>query len=172
MLFEFQFTERRHWIFRENIFRRSVRINRQGDGHKAANQMGIAVTTEMKMGRPLVADSEFALDPYLADTASNFVDLAPRAVIDRFERAPEFDQIAVAIFPILQESKVVADGVDCRQLESRRWRSRAVYSASRPSNATLAGRLEAAWLRPLNKGNRLSESMGAKRVGPSDSAKL
>ena len=60
---------------------------------------------------------EPVLDPHLADAAAHLVGVGAGAFGEFGQFAAEFDHIAVAVFPIVEEGEIVADGVERAQGE-------------------------------------------------------
>ena len=100
MLLQPQFAETRHRVDRRDFIGSSVGIERQRYRHQAANQVGIAVAAKVKDFSAASGLPRFAFDPDLADAASDAVEFVSRRIVQRFERSPELDHIAVAIFPV------------------------------------------------------------------------
>ena len=100
MLLKPQFAETRHRVDRRDFVRRAVGIERQRYRHQAANEVRIAVAAKVKDFLAAGALPRFAFDPDLAHAASDAVEFVSRRIVQRFERSPELDHIAVAIFPV------------------------------------------------------------------------
>jgi hypothetical protein len=115
MLFEAQFAEQGPGVGRQDFARRMVGIQRQRDGDQAAHQMGIAVAPIMKRSFAAGARLLLKLEPDLADAAANLVGVVMGGLAQRFERAAEFEDIAIAVFPIVEKGEIAADRVDAGQ---------------------------------------------------------
>ncbi len=127
--FEAEFGERRARVFGKDRFRLAIGIQRESDRDQTAHQMGIAVAEEMKHRAPVGAGARFALDPDLADATAHLGRLVVRGFGQRFERLAEFEDVAVAIFPIVEKSEVLADGGDRGQDRSLERGCASPYSA-------------------------------------------
>ena len=64
---------------------------------------------------------EAVLDPHLADAAAHLVGVGARALGEFRQFAAEFDHIAIAVFPIVEEGEIVANGVERAQGGLRWW---------------------------------------------------
>ncbi len=80
--------------------------------------MRIAVAEKMQYRRGVRVRALIALDPDLANAAPNLVRLVPRRFRHWFKRTPEFDHIAVAVFPIIEEREIIADDVNFGQVSA------------------------------------------------------
>jgi hypothetical protein len=58
------------------------------------------------------SDKALAFQPYLTDAASHFVAFIVARLAKRLEGMTEFDDIAVAILPIVEGGEIVADGLE------------------------------------------------------------
>jgi hypothetical protein len=92
-----------------------VRIKRQRDGDQAAHEVGIAVAPVMEALFAAYARLSLELEPDLAYAAANLVGIVMGGLAQRLERAAELDNIAVAVFPIVEESEIFADRGDVGQ---------------------------------------------------------
>ena len=115
MLFEPELPEKRARVRRENFARRSARIERQGDGDQAAHEVRIAIAAigQNFFGAFARADAKF--EPDLADAAADLVGLVMSRLGERLQRAAEFENIPIAIFPFVKEGEIAADGVKTGQ---------------------------------------------------------
>ena len=86
----------------KNPPRRLVGEERNRDGDQASHEMRIAVAAIMEDHLALRAFSWLALEPNLADAAPHLVHAIMRRLAQRLERVTEFDDIAVAILPIVE----------------------------------------------------------------------
>jgi hypothetical protein len=62
------------------------------------------------------------LQPNLADAAANLVCIVMGSFAQRLQRAAELEDIAIAVFPIVEKGKVAADGIEACQRGVLRWR--------------------------------------------------
>jgi len=100
--------------------------------------MRIAVAAKVQDRLTVGVPAGFALEPDLADAAANLVGGVARAFAERLERAPEFDDIAIPIFPFVEESEIGADGFDRAQGRARGNVERLAYTLIRPARASCA----------------------------------
>src|SRR5947209_17193038 len=112
MLLEAEPLENRRRFGGDDLVRRPVGIKRQGQRDEAAHDMRVAVAAEMQDGLALRLAGDLRLEPDLACAALHLVGRTMRLFGQRLERAAELDQIAVAVFPLVQELKVFKDLVD------------------------------------------------------------
>ena len=143
MLLESEFAERRHGVRLEDFVCGAVRVQRERDRNQAADEVRIAVAAKMEDRPAILVRSRLALDPNLAHAPSNLVGVVVRAFGQRFQRATEFDHIAVAIFPVVQKSEVFADRFNRRQYGARGECWRHAYNPTDGSPASLESAKEA-----------------------------
>ena len=74
---------------------------------KALDDMGIAVATDHKAPAFILQN-----EPDLADASLDLVGVAILGRLERVEALAELDEIAVALFPIVEEVELVNEGVD------------------------------------------------------------
>ena len=92
-------------------FRRSVAgIKRQHDRDQAAHDMSIRIAEEDQFG--IVAVAARRMQPDLADAAGNLVHIIARMLGVGCESAAEFNDVAVALLPIIEEGEVVLDALN------------------------------------------------------------
>jgi hypothetical protein len=149
MLFESQFAERRQGVRRENLVRGTVRVERERDRHQAANEMRITVAAKVKDRPAVCICPRLALDPNLAHAASNLVGIVVSDFGQRLERAPEFDHIAVALFPVVQKGEVFANRFNRRQFDARGESWLPAYNPTDGSPASFV------WVPPMSLGARV-----------------
>src|SRR3954451_1001427 len=87
--------ENRRGVGRDDLSRRSVRIERQRQRDETAHDMRVAVTAEMQDGVAIFLASNLGLEPDLARTALHFVGSIVRLKGQRLERAAKLDQVTV-----------------------------------------------------------------------------
>jgi hypothetical protein len=66
--------------------------------------------------------ARLAFEPNLADAAAHPIRLVMGLGGQRLQRMAEFDQIAVAVIPIVEEGEISADGFDRSQGAALGWR--------------------------------------------------
>src|SRR5947209_869896 len=104
--------ENRRRFGRNDLVGRAIRIKRQRQRDETAHDMRVAVAAEMQDRLALRLAGDFRLEPDLACAALHLVGRIMCLVGQRLERAAELDQIAVAVFPLVQEFEVFKDLVD------------------------------------------------------------
>lgn len=77
--------------------------------HQTANDVGVRGALEKNEGIGTFSDAR--LQPDLAHAALHLVGVGLRSSGQRVERLAELDDIAVAVFPIVDESEIFADGI-------------------------------------------------------------
>ena len=87
-----------------------IREERDRDRDQPANDVGVAVAAIMQDHLAVGARSRLALQPYLTDAAPHLVPFIAGRLAKRLEGMTEFDDIAIAILPIVQGGEIVADG--------------------------------------------------------------
>jgi len=101
----------------------------------------------MKNRAILVTGPFLRFDPDLAYAASDAIGFVMSGFGQWFQSFSEFDHIAVAILPIVQEGEIFANGFDGGQLVSPLARRRDVYSPSAGSEASFAsGACRRTWI--------------------------
>jgi hypothetical protein len=86
-------------------------VEGEDDGDEALDDMGVRIAA--KLDRRVHAFAFGGLKPDLADAALHLVAFDARAVWQRFELAAEIDDIAVAVFPIIEKLEISNDVVEC-----------------------------------------------------------
>jgi hypothetical protein len=89
-------------VNRKNLPRRLVGKKGDRDGDQASHQMRVAVASIMEDLFAIGAFSRLALQPNLADAAPHLVHAVARRLAERLERVTQFDDITVAILPIVE----------------------------------------------------------------------
>ena len=77
--------------------------------------MRVAVAPIMEHPFPGRIRASAKLKPHLADAAANFIRVAVGSLAQGLERPTEFENIAIAILPVVEEGEVAADGVKACQ---------------------------------------------------------
>jgi len=164
MLFETKFAKERKGVQGQDFARRSVRIERQSDGHETAHEVRIAVAAIMKHGlaRRIRAFAQF--EPDLTDAAANLVRVIMRGLGERFERAAEFENIAIAIFPVVEEDKIAPNRIKTCQGGVPRVRIALLYIGMQALRAR-ASRAESGAGLALSAAPGRCEIGGAQRIG-------
>ena len=122
MLLETQFAKETKRIRRQDFASAAIRIEGKGDCDKAAHEMGIAVAPIVQHFFARRIDALAELQPHLADAAANLVRIIVGGLVQGLERAAELEDIAIAVFPIVEKGKVAADGIEACQRGVLRWR--------------------------------------------------
>ena len=115
MLLKTQFAEERPGVGSQDFANGAVRIERKRDGDKAAHQVRVAVAPIMEHPFPGRIRASAKLKPHLADAAANFIRVVVGSLAQGLERPTEFENIAIAILPVVEEGEVAADGVKACQ---------------------------------------------------------
>src|SRR6185369_14060991 len=112
MLAQAQTVEYRDRVGRKDFARRPAGIEREQDRDQAAHDVGVTVADELDLRAGGAVWPDVAREPDLAGAALNLVGVGALRLRQRLERAAEFDHIAVAIVPIIEEREVFGDLVD------------------------------------------------------------
>src|SRR5215813_9730205 len=104
--------EYRDGIGVEDVARRLAGVERKQDGDEPAHDVRVAVTDEIEPWAVGAVGPDLAGEPDLAGASLDLVGVGTLRLGQRRERPPEFDHVAVAIVPIVEERKVVRDLVD------------------------------------------------------------
>ena len=115
MLLEAQRAKGAQRVHGENLFWRPIREKRDRDRNQPANEMRVAVTAIMQDRLAVAARSRLAFQPHLTDAAPHLVALIVGRLAKRLEGMTEFDDIAIAILPIVEGGEIVADGLEISQ---------------------------------------------------------
>ncbi len=106
-----EFVEHRDRVRRQDLLRRVAGIERQQDRDQAAHDVGVAVA-EIVQPRFAAAALDLPGEPDLAGAAIDLVGGGMLGFRHRGQRAAEFDDIPVAVVPLVQQRKIVPDLVD------------------------------------------------------------
>src|SRR5665213_1965808 len=112
MLAEAEFVEHRYGVGIEDLPRGVAGIQRQQDRDQPAHDMGVAVAEIVQERLIGGAAVEPPGQPDLAGAALHLVGLRMLGFGHRVERAAEFDDVPVAVVPIVQQRKIIPDFVD------------------------------------------------------------
>jgi len=115
MLLEAQRAEGAQGVDGENLLRRSIGQKRNRDRNQSAHKVRVAVAAIMQDRLAVGAPPRLALQPHLTDAAPHLIGLVVRRLAQRLERMTEFDDIAIAVLPIVKEGEIVADGGEISQ---------------------------------------------------------
>ena len=115
MLLKTQFAEERLGVGRQDFANGAVRIERKRDGDKAAHQVRVAVAPIMEHPFPSRIRAIAKLKPHLADAAADFIRTVVGGLAQGLERPTQFENIPIAILPVVEEGEVAADGVNACQ---------------------------------------------------------
>ena len=99
----------------KNLLWRPIGEKRDRDRDQPANEMRVAVTAVMQDPLAIGARSRLAFQPYLTDAAPHLVAFIVGRLAKRLEGMTEFDDIAIAILPIVEGGEIVADGLEISQ---------------------------------------------------------
>ena len=99
----------------ENLLWRPIREKRHRDRDQPAHQVRVAVAAIVQDRLAVSAPSRLAFQPYLTDAAPHLVDFIVGRLAQWLERMTEFDDIAIAILPIVEGGEIVADGLEISQ---------------------------------------------------------
>ena len=99
----------------ENLLWRPIREKRDRDRDQSAHKVRIAVASKMKDRLAGGARSRLAFQPHLTDAAPHLVDFIVGCLAKRLEGMTEFDDIAIAILPIVEGGEIVADDLEISQ---------------------------------------------------------
>src|SRR5262249_18702080 len=111
VLAEAEFLEYGERVGRKNFLRRAAGKKRQHDRDQAAHDMGVAVAAIIDARLAVVSIDAFG-QPHLADAALHLVLRRMLLLRQWLQRATEFDDIAVAVIPLVQQLEIVPDFVD------------------------------------------------------------
>ena len=150
--------EQRDGISLHNFGAGLARAERQQDGNEAAHDMRVAVAADHQRRLAAAGLGNRRRQPNLAGAARDFVLIILQHIGKRLEHFAKFDDIAVAVLPIVEQGEVFDDVVDRRHVStipstlsrSRRWRDAtrnncrhsmlaARSSAENPSTFSCAG---------------------------------
>src|SRR6185312_14307813 len=113
MLIEAERSKNRLGIDGKDLAGALAGIEGEQDGHQATHDVGIRIALKPHDGIRTFA--ALGKEPDLANAALHPVRVVTRLIRKRWQRFTEFDDIAVAILPIIEEGKVVANGLDRRR---------------------------------------------------------
>jgi hypothetical protein len=99
----------------ENLLWRPIREERDRDRDQPANDVRVTVAAIMQDHLAVGARSRLAFQPYLTDAAPHLVAFIVGRLAKRLEGMTEFDDIAIAILPIVEGGEIVADGLEISQ---------------------------------------------------------
>jgi hypothetical protein len=114
MLAKTEFVEHRDRIGGKDLLRRVAGIQRQKDRDQTAHNMRIAVAEIIQHRLIGVMPVDLLGEPDLAGAALHLVGWGMLGFRHRIQRAAEFDDVPVAVVPVLQQRKIIPDFVDRR----------------------------------------------------------
>src|SRR5262249_17354479 len=86
-----------------------ARIDSEQDRNQSAHDMGIAVAGKSQHRAADTIRAHSGIEPDLAGAALNLVGIAMRRLRQWRQFAPQLDQIAIAIVPVVQDRKIADD---------------------------------------------------------------
>src|SRR5262249_53057324 len=111
--------EQRQRVDIKNVAGAISRVEGEQNRDQAAHDVGVAVAGETQNRLALSAPFDVGQQPHLARPARRLVGLGPRPLRQRFERAPQFDHVTIAIIPLIEQGEVRGDFVDLH--DGPRW---------------------------------------------------
>src|SRR4051812_1035418 len=112
MLAKSEFVEHGQRIRRQDLLRRVAGIKRQQDRDQTAHDVGVAVAEIVQPRFAVAAAVDLLGEPDLAGAAIDLVGRGMFRLRHRRQRAAEFDDVAVAVVPLVQQRKIIPDLVD------------------------------------------------------------
>ena len=88
---------------------RLFRIQREQDRNQAAHDMRIAIAAKFQHGSACAVRADVRGEPDLTGAAAYFIGLGMLGFRHWFERAANFDQVAITIVPIVEQREVIRD---------------------------------------------------------------
>src|SRR3984893_6648726 len=107
-----EFVEHRKGVGCKNFLRRVAGIQRQQDRDQSAHDMRVAVAEIVQQRFVGSAAVDLLCEPNLAGAALHLVYGGMLGFRHGIQRAAEFDDIPIAVVPIVQERKIIPDFVD------------------------------------------------------------
>src|SRR5215475_8775765 len=111
--------EQRQRVDIKNVAGAISRVEGEQNRDQAAHDVGVAVAGETQNRLALCAPFDVGQQPHLARAARHLVGLGPRPLRQRFECAPQFDHVTIAIIPLIEQGEVRGDFVDLH--DGPRW---------------------------------------------------
>ncbi len=99
----------------ENLLWRPIGEKRHRDRDQPANEVRVAVAAILQDHLTIGARSRLEFQPYLTDAAPHLVAFIVGRLAKRLEGMTKFDDIAIAILPIIEGGEIVADGLEISQ---------------------------------------------------------
>ena len=109
MLLEAERAKRPRRINGENLLRRLIREKSNSDGDQPANEVRVAVAAVVKGRHAGGVDPRLFFKPDLADAPAHLVRVIMRGLAQGLEAVAEFDQIAVAVLPLVKGGEIFAN---------------------------------------------------------------
>src|SRR5436190_23903423 len=89
-----------------------ARIESEQDCNQSAHNMGITIAGKSQHWAARAVRAHSGVEPDLARAALNFVGMAMRRLRQRRQFAPQLNQIAIAIIPVVQDREIANDLVN------------------------------------------------------------
>jgi hypothetical protein len=115
MLLQAQRTKGAQGVNGENLLWRPIREKRDRDRDQPANEVRVAVAAIVQDRLAVGPRSHLAFQPYLTDAAPHLVAFIVGRLAKGLEGITEFDDIAIAILPIVEGGEIVTDGLEISQ---------------------------------------------------------
>jgi len=107
VLVETEAAQRRLGVDGEDLAGTAAGKQRQHDRHQATHDVGVGIAGERD--HRIGARSALRLQPDLADAAADLVGVGARRLGERRKILAELDDVAVAVFPFVENGEVFAD---------------------------------------------------------------
>src|SRR5271157_1296188 len=114
MLLQTQRTKGAQGVDGENLLWRPIREKRDRDRDQPANEVRVAVAAIVQDHLAVGAGSRLEFQPYLTD-AAHLIAFIVGHLAKRLEGMTEFDDVAIAILPVVEGGEIVADGLEISQ---------------------------------------------------------
>ncbi len=147
-----QSLEQGHRVRIENFARRLSRIEAEDEMDETAHYMGVAIA-EKPQPRAFPGADDLRFQPDLTRAATHLVRFVMRRFGQGFEVAPQLDQIAVAVFPVVEKFEIADDRLE----------GHGVLSRGRTPLQHVRSRLA-----ELHSADRAPEPMSSFRLPPAD----
>lgn len=108
MLGQTEFSEDRLRIALQDLFGRCILVKCEEDSDEALYDVGVAIALEMHPALSILL-ADVGGNPHLARTAAHLVGISAQGFGEFGQLAAKLDDIPVAVFPIVEQSKVISD---------------------------------------------------------------
>jgi hypothetical protein len=115
MLLQTQRTKGAQGVDGENLLWRPIREKRDRDRDQPANEVRVAVAAIVQDRFAVGARSRLAFQPYLTDAAKHLIAFIVGRLAKGLEGMTEFDDITIAILPIVEGGEIVTNGLERSQ---------------------------------------------------------